>query len=134
MIYNVLVRRFSGRWVFVPGSTTQAQEVILSKKTQTQNHPTIYLTKTLSLGQIFQNTLVFFLDTQLDFKEHPKNTFNRANKNFGLLRKFQKLLSRISLLAVYKSFIRYLIGYGEVIYDQTCNASVPFITQKLHFC
>lgn len=134
MIYNVLVRRFSGRWVFVPGSTTQAQEVILSKKTQTQNHPTIYLTKTLSLGQIFQNTLVFFLDTQLDFKEHPKNTFNRANKNFGLLRKFQKLLSRISLLAVYKSFIRYLIGYGEVIYDQTCNVSVPFITQKLHFC
>ena len=45
------------------------------------------------------------------------------NKTIGLLRKFQNLLPRKSLLTIYKSFIRSHLDYGDIIYDQSYNTS-----------
>ena len=44
-------------------------------------------------------------------------------KGVGLLRKLQTILPRKSSLTVYKSFIRPLLDYADVIYDQSSNAS-----------
>ena len=64
-----------------------------------------------------------FLDSKLNFEERLKNIVNKINKNIGLLRKFQNFLPRKSLLTIYKSFIRPHFDYGDIIYDQTYNAS-----------
>ena len=37
----------------------------------------------------------------------------------GLLHKFQSILSRSSLLTIYKTFIRSQLDYADVINDQT---------------
>ena len=42
-------------------------------------------------------------------------------KGIGLLRKLQSILPRTSLLAIYKSFIRPQLDYGDVVYDQPSN-------------
>ena len=44
-------------------------------------------------------------------------------KSVGLLQKLQTILPRASLLTIYKSFIRPLLDYADVIYDQSSNAS-----------
>ena len=41
----------------------------------------------------------------------------------GLIRKFQPILPRFSLLTIYKTFVRPHLDYGDMIYDQTYNAS-----------
>ena len=41
----------------------------------------------------------------------------------GLLRRFQPILPRSSLLTIYKTFIRYQLDFADVIYDQACNSS-----------
>ena len=41
----------------------------------------------------------------------------------GLIRKFQPILPRFSLLTIYKTFVRPHLDYGDIIYDQTYNAS-----------
>ena len=41
----------------------------------------------------------------------------------GLLRKFQQILLRSSLLTIYKTFIRSQLDYADVIYDQTYNSA-----------
>ena len=41
----------------------------------------------------------------------------------GLLRRFQPILPRSSLLTIYKTFIRYQLYFADVIYDQACNSS-----------
>ena len=46
----------------------------------------------------------------------------QANKGVGLLRKLQIILPRESLLTIYKSLIRPLLDYADVIYDQPSNA------------
>ena len=64
-----------------------------------------------------------FLDCRLNFEEHLKIGVNKINKTIGLLHKFQKFLSRKSLLTIHKSFIRPHLDYGDVINDQSYNAS-----------
>ena len=64
------------------------------------------------------------MDVKLDFQGHLKNIYSEVNKTVGLLRKPLNILSRLPLLAIYKSFIRSHLDYGDVIYDQAYIA--PF--------
>ena len=45
------------------------------------------------------------------------------NRTIRLLRKFQKILPRSSLITIYKAFIRPHLDYGDVIFDQAINKS-----------
>ena len=63
------------------------------------------------------------LDVKLDFQEHLKNIYSKVNKTIGLLCKLHNTLPRLPLLAIYKSFIRSHLDYGDIIYDQAYTAS-----------
>ena len=41
----------------------------------------------------------------------------------SLLRKFQRILPRPSLLTIYKTFIRSRLGHDDIIYDQVYNSA-----------
>ena len=60
------------------------------------------------------------LDSKLSYENHL-SVFSRVNKAIGLLRKFQLILPRKSLVKIYKSFIRLDLGYRGVIYDRASN-------------
>ena len=45
-------------------------------------------------------------DDKLSYKHHLKLVLNKVIKTTDLLRKFQQILSRQSLIRIYKSFIR----------------------------
>lgn len=64
-----------------------------------------------------------FVDTQLDLKNHFSNISSDVNKTVGLFRKLQSILATPFLLITYKSFIRPLLYYGDIIYYQACKAS-----------
>ena len=40
----------------------------------------------------------------------------------GLLPKFQQILAKWSLLTIYKTFIRSLLDYANIIYDRAYNS------------
>ena len=48
---------------------------------------------------------------------------NKVKKAIGLLGKFRHSLPRQSLIAIYKSFIRNHLDYGDILYDRTFNES-----------
>ena len=60
--------------------------------------------------------LGMILDTRLDFKLHLKNVQNKVNKTIGLLRELQNTLPTTSLTAIFKSFIRLHLDYGDITY------------------
>ena len=64
------------------------------------------------------------LDEKLNFKEHLKGKMSKAYKGIALLRKLQKMISRNSLLAIYKSFIHPHLDYDVIIYHQPNNGSL----------
>ena len=60
------------------------------------------------------------LDNRLTFDEHLTNVSNKISKTVGLLRKLQNILT---LLTIYKCFIRPHLDYVDIIYDQAYNLS-----------
>ena len=63
------------------------------------------------------------LDSNLSYEHHIKSILNKVNKTIGLLRKFQLIFLRHSLITIYKTFIRPHLDYGDVIYDHAFNES-----------
>ena len=63
------------------------------------------------------------LDSKLTINEHINHTLTKVNKSIGLLRKFQSVLPRSSLLTTYKTFNRSHFDYADVVYDQSYKSS-----------
>ena len=68
-----------------------------------------------------QKHLGLYLDERLNFIHHIKEKIYKACKGIGVIRKLHSILPRHSLLTIYKSFIRPLLDYGDIIYDQLNN-------------
>ena len=52
-------------------------------------------------------------DSNLSYEYHIKSILNKVNKRIGLLRKLQLILSRHSLIAIYKTFVTPHLEYGS---------------------
>ena len=108
---------------FNPDRTKQAQEIIFSRKKNATTHPSLFFNNSEIKLSSNQKHLGLTLDSKLSFNEHINDKIHQANKGVGLLRKVQTILPRNSLLTIYKSFIRPLLDYADVIYDQPSNVS-----------
>ena len=64
-----------------------------------------------------QKHLRLILDSKLDFNEHIDN------KIIGIMKRFSLILSRKSLLTIYKSFVKTNLDYADIIYDKPFNKS-----------
>ena len=103
--------------------TKQAQEILFSRKKNATTHPPLFFIDFGTKLSSNRKHLGLTLDSKLSFNEHINDKIHQANKGVGLLRKVQTILPRSSLLTRYKSFIRPLLDYADVIYDQPSNAS-----------
>ena len=70
-----------------------------------------------------QKHLGLILDSKLDFNEHIDNKINKCNKIMGIMERLSVVLSRRSLITIYKSFVRPNLDYGDIIYDKPFNES-----------
>ena len=108
---------------FNPDQTKQVQEIIFSRKKNATAHPPFFFSNNSEIKlSLNQKHLGLTLDSKLSFNEHINDKIHQANKGVGLLRKLQTILPRNSLLTIYKSFIKPLLYYADVIYDQHSNA------------
>ena len=114
---------FPWKMIFNPDPNKQAQKVIFSRKINKINHPSSYFNQNLVKSSSTRKHLGMVLETKLDFNLHLKNVQNKVNKTIGLLRKLQNTLPRTSLITIFKSFIRPLLDYGDIIYDRAYNTS-----------
>ena len=108
---------------FNPDPAKQAQEVIFSRKNNRPVHPNLIFNQTNVNRTSSQKHLGLILDEKLNFKEHVKVLIDKASKGISVIRKLRYQIPRRSLVSLYKSFIRSIIEYADVIYDQPSNNS-----------
>ena len=108
---------------FNPDLTKQAKEVIFSRKHNIVNHPDLEFNNMKVERSAVQKHLGLLLDEKLTFKDHIKLVIEKATKGIHVLRKLRYYVPRSSLITIYKSFIRSLFDYADIIYDQPNNAS-----------
>ena len=65
-----------------------------------------------------QKHLGLILDSKLSFDSHLDEMIGKANKGIGLINRLRKHVPRRSLLAIYQSYIRSHLDYGDIIYDR----------------
>ena len=91
---------------FNPDPTKQTQEAIFSRKTTKKIYPKIFFNNVPVSKADSENHLGLYLDSKLSFDIHIKTDLTKVNKTIGLLRNFQQVLPRRSLITIYKAFIR----------------------------
>ena len=106
---------------FNPDPNKQAQKIIFNRKKTASLHCAVYFdNKPVKSSQIHKHPGMI-LDSNLSYEHHIKYILNKVNKTIGLLRKFQLISPRHSLITIYKTFIRPHLDYGDVIYDRDFN-------------
>ena len=121
----LLISKWAYDWkmLFNPDPKKPAQEVIFSRKKQSQRHPTISLNNIHVERASYQKHLGIILDEKLNFKQHIDNAILKFDKGISVIKKLRHGLPRKSLITIYKAFLRPLIDYGDIIYDQPQNES-----------
>ena len=103
---------------FNPDPNKQAQEIIFSRKKTASLHPAVYFDNKPVKSTQIHRLLGMMLDSNLSYQHHIRSILNKVNKMIGLLRKFQLILPRHSLITIYETFIRPHLGYSDVIYGR----------------
>ena len=121
----LLISRWAYNWkmLFNLDPAKPAQEVLFSRKKQNQIHPTISLNNIQVEKVPYQKHLGLILDQKLNFKQHIDHAISKINKGITVIKKLRYSLPRKSLVTIYKAFLRPLIDYGDIIYDQPQNKS-----------
>ena len=84
-------------------------------------------------NSVSQKHLSLTLDVKLNFVEHIKNITQKISETIDLLRRFQPILPRSSLLTICKTFIRNQLDFADVIYDQAYNFSFHEKLESLQY-
>ena len=121
----MLISKWVYNWkmLFNPDTSKPAQEVLFSRKKQVQIHPTISLNNIQVERVPYQKHLGLILDEKLNSKQHIVSAISKVNKGISIIKKLRYSLPRKSLITIYKAFLRPLIDYGDIIYDQLQNDS-----------
>ena len=114
--------------LFNPDPSKPAQEVLLSRKKQVQIHPTITLNNIQVERGPYHKYLVLILDETLNFKQNIVSAISKVNKGISIIKTLRYSLPRKSLITIYRSFLKPLIDYGDIIYNQPQN---DFFSEKL---
>ena len=114
-----LISKWGYQWkiLFNPDPKKPAQEVLFSRKKQ-QNHPNISLNNIQVERSGHQKHFGLILNEKLNFKKHVDGAISKVNKSISVIKKLKHTLPRKSLITIYKVFLRPLIDYGDIIYDQ----------------
>ena len=100
-----------------------AQDVLFARKKKVSSHPVISLNNIQVERASFQKHLGLFLDEKVTLKHHIDNALSKIDKAIAVIKKLRHPLLRKSLVIIYKVFLRPLIAYGDIIYDQPRNSS-----------
>ena len=104
-----------------PDTSKQAQEIIFSRKTKKNSHPSLRFNNSIVSQSPYQKHLGIFHDARLTFEDNLKAITTKVNKTIGLLRKLWKTLPRPVLMTMYKAFVRPHLDYDGIIYDEAYN-------------
>ena len=120
---------------FNPDPNKQANEVIFSRKTSSNNlsHPPIKFNKNGISKCPHQRHLGIVLDSKLNFNAHVDQKIKKCNRIIGLIRRLSINLPRNALLIIYKSFVRPHLDYGDILYDKPNNENFQHKSEKVQY-
>ena len=91
---------FQWKTTFNPDPNKQGQEIIFSRKKKKSSHARVYFNNIPVSSISVYNPLRMLLDDKLSYKHNLKFVLKKFKTTIGLLRKFQEILLRQSLIRI----------------------------------
>ena len=112
----------------------QANEVIFSRKTSSNNlsHPPIKFNNNNISKCPHQKHLGIVLDSKLNFNAHVDPKIKKCNRIIGLLDGSQSIFLEVFYVQ-YKSFVRFHLDYGDILYDKPNNENFRNKLEKVRY-
>ena len=109
-----LIQDWAEQWL-VSFSATKTKTLTITNKTK-NNQPPLFL-QDQEIEKVDEHKqLGLIIQSNLKWNSHIETIARSANKKLNLMRKFKYDLNRKSLEIVYKSFIRPLVEYGDILW------------------
>ena len=109
------IQEWADKWL-VSFSPPKTKELLISNKAP-RDHPPLVLNNERITRVKHHKHLGIYLSDNLGWKKHAEETANKANRCLGILRPLKFILDRASLETLYKSFVRPILEYADIVWD-----------------
>ena len=109
------IQEWANKWL-VTFSPPKTEELLISNKAP-RNHPPLHLNNERITEVKHHKHLGVYLSHNLGWTKHAEEIAKKANRCLGVLRPLKFKLDRASLETLYKSFIRPILEYADIIWD-----------------
>ena len=96
----------------------------ITNKTKQNNHPSLFLQNQVIEKVKEHKHLGLTIQSNLKWNSHIENIAKSANSKLNIMRKYKYDLNRKSLEIIYKSFIRPVIEYGDILWCNTFECDI----------
>ncbi|PJE78268.1 hypothetical protein CI610_02801 [invertebrate metagenome] len=110
------INEWSKTWLvnFNPSKTLT---MTVSKKTNKPIHPSLFMNNTILTEVTSHTHLGITLSANGNWTDHLQHIISKASKKLAVLRNLKFSIDRKSLQTLYCSFIRPLLEYGDIVWD-----------------
>ena len=110
------ISKWAATWL-VAFNPTKTESLLISRKLNKLNHPPIIM-QNLQISEVeFHKHLGIYLSNDCTWHHHMKYISEKAWGRVNVMRKLKFKLDRKSLETIYRAFIRPLLEYGDVTWD-----------------
>jgi hypothetical protein len=109
------IQHWADKWL-VSFSPPKTEELLITNKAP-RNHPPLLLNNQPITKVNHHKHLGVYLSDNLGWKKNTEEIAKKANRCLGILRPLKFILDRASLETLYKSFIRPILEYADIIWD-----------------
>jgi hypothetical protein len=109
------LQEWAEKWL-VTFSPPKTEELLITNKAP-RNHPALHLNNQRISQLKHHKHLGIYLSHNLSWNKHAEEIAKKANRCLGILRPLKFLLDRASLETLYKSFIRPILEYADIVWD-----------------
>ena len=114
------IHQWANAWL-VKFNPHKTEELIISRKNVQINHPTVSM-NTVEVKRVeFHKHLGLVLNNNCTWHEHISEITSKAWKRLNILQTLKFQLDRKSLQTMYFSFVRPILEYADIIWDNCYN-------------
>ena len=117
------IEEWSQNWL-VEFSASKTKSLNISNSTKVDCLPNLFLNTAVIENVTQHKHLGLILDQKLSWTDHVDLVISNCMKRLNIMKKLKYVLDRKSLETIYKSFIRPMIEYGNVIYFSTSQKNL----------
>ena len=125
------IESWSHDWL-VNFNPSKSQNLLMSRKRKPQTHPNLNMSGTIIKSVTSHKHLGLTFASDASWSEHITNTKEKAWSRINIMRRLKFKLDRKTLEVIYISFIRPLLEYADVIWDN-CSQNDKYELDKIQY-